>query len=363
MIRVLIHLSLLAVTTMPAMAQYCMLPGETPYSSLQPGITNFQLNTINRTSGNSESSSAVVVVTGVTTTLTAGQTYTISISHSEDTQFFAGARNNLRVWVDYNSNFSYLDAGETVLTVDLRPPATTYTATFTVPASTPAGTLNMRATAKMSVDAGHSLPTPCNVPADPLGYHGEMEDYKLVIVAAQGQAPQATFAVNSATVCRQGTISITNSSTGDPAPTFSWSATPAAGVTFTPSATSVSPVVKFTNQGNYSITCVATNSLGTHAAVKSVTVGSCILTTAGESKKDLFSFFPSPANDEVNFVFEAESSGTIRIAEATGRIIVSRDIISMKELTISTREFPNGIYIVRLTTSGNDTFTRFAVCH
>jgi hypothetical protein len=175
-------------------SQYCMLPGETPYSPLQPGITNFKLNGINRTSSNSESAGSVVVTTGLSTTLTAGQTYTVSISHSEDTQFFPGARNNIRVWIDYNNNLSFIDAGETVVLVDLEAPATTYTAVFTVPASTPAGTVALRATAKMSADAGHTLPTPCNVPADPLGYHGEMEDYSVVIQPANpGQSPTAIF--------------------------------------------------------------------------------------------------------------------------------------------------------------------------
>jgi hypothetical protein len=165
-------------------AQYCMLPGQTAYSNLQPGITNFKLNTINRTSGNVESSSSVVVTTGLSTNLVQGQTYTVSITHSEDTQFFPGARNNIRVWIDYNSNFVLNDAGETVISKDLEAPNTTYTTTFTVPLSAPVGTTMLRATAKMSADAGHTIPTPCDNPADPLGYHGEMEDYIVNILAA-----------------------------------------------------------------------------------------------------------------------------------------------------------------------------------
>lgn len=33
----------------------------------------------------------------------------------------------------------------------------------------------------MSSDAGHTIPTPCDSPADPIGYHGEMEDYSIEI--------------------------------------------------------------------------------------------------------------------------------------------------------------------------------------
>jgi PKD repeat protein len=248
-------------------AQYCMLPGQTPYSTLQPGITNFKLNTINRTSSNSESSSAVVVTTGMSTTLSPGQTYTIFITHSEDNQFFPGARNNLRVWLDYNGNFSFTDPGETILSKDLEFPATTYSAVFTVPGSAQTGTFALRATAKMSSDAGHTLPTPCNVPADPLGYHGEMEDYT-VLIGNPGM-PFTAFTVSSPTVCQTGTVNTNNTSVGSPAPAFSWSASPS-GVTFSPNAQATDPVLSFAGPGIYTVTCVSTNSAGTSYATKTV---------------------------------------------------------------------------------------------
>ncbi len=166
--------------------QYCMLAGRTCYSSDQPGITNFKLNTINRTSGNVENSQSVVVTTGLSTTLQRGKSYTISITHSEDVTNFPGARNNIRVWIDYNQNKKYTDANETVWSKNLAAPSNTDSFTFTVPATATLGTTSLRATAKMSADAGHSLPSPCDSPADPIGYHGEMEDYTVNIVAASG---------------------------------------------------------------------------------------------------------------------------------------------------------------------------------
>jgi hypothetical protein len=195
-------------------AQYCMLPGETAYSNLQPGITNFKLNSINRTSGNVESPTSVVVTTGLTTTLVQGQTYSISITHSEDNQFFPGARNNLRVWIDYNSNFTLNDAGETILSKDLEAPNTTYTANFTVPLSAPTGTTMLRATAKMSADAGHTIPTPCDNPPDPLGYHGEMEDYIVNILPAN-PTPTAYCTLPGRTPYSPNTPGITNFKLGN----------------------------------------------------------------------------------------------------------------------------------------------------
>jgi hypothetical protein len=338
--------------TLPLGAQYCMLSGQTPYSTLQPGITNFKLNTINRTSSNSESTASVVVLTGQSTTLVPGQTYTISISHSEDTQFFPGARNNLRVWADLNNNLSFLDAGETILTKDLEAPATTYTATFTLPGSTPGGTYTIRATAKMSADAGHSLPTPCNVPADPLGYHGEMEDYTIVVAGGDpGQAPVSSFQLAS-TVCIASAASVTNASTGTPTPTYSWSSSPSVGVTFSPNSTATNPKITFSSAGNFTITCLSTNSVSTNAAVKTVTVKAC--SGAGVSEAGWLqniSMGPIPVCDVLNIQLPyANDRTTFELVNCTGEI-VSSGIVGKEHdpaLQLDMSAFQNGIYIIRI---------------
>jgi hypothetical protein len=342
--------------------QYCMLTGQTPYSTLQPGITNFQLNTINRTSGNSESTSAVVVTTGQTTTLTAGQTYTFSISHSEDYQFFPGARNNLRVWIDYNSNNSYSDAGETVLSANLLAPGTTYTTTFTLPVSVPAGTLNLRATAKMSADAGHSLPTPCNVPADPLGYHGEMEDYTIVVInTGSGTSPVANFMVASS-VCVNAALTVSNVSTGSPTPTYSWNATPSAGVTFSPNSTSVNPKLKFTQPGTYTILCTAVNSNSTSSASKTVTVSSCNF--LGLEKETLSEFLigPNPANDHLNISGSAEGITDILIRDQTGRLLFEQKSTGVDgKITLDVNSLSPGIYVIKVLTANKQTCSKLLI--
>ncbi|MBL7934160.1 MAG: T9SS type A sorting domain-containing protein [Bacteroidia bacterium] len=328
-------------------AQYCMLPGQTAYSNLQPGITNFQLNTINRTSGNVESASSVVVATGLSTTLTAGQAYTFSISHSEDTQFFQGARNNLRVWIDFNNNFSYTDAGETVLSVDLEAPATTYTYVYTIPSTITSGTYALRATAKMSSDAGHTLPTPCNSPADPLGYHGEMEDYMVIVENPNaGQSPTSAFVLSS-TVCLKSQVTASNSSTGNPSPTYSWTSIPATGVTFSPSSTSTNPVISFSNVGNFSITCKATNSVSSNSSTKVISVSACGVGLNEINSRENVTFYPNPAKEFI-VLNPAINIKNVRIFDAVGRQVyneTAKDEIPLK-LNISALE--NGIYFIEL---------------
>jgi hypothetical protein len=337
---------------METFGQYCMLPGEIPYSPQQPGITFFGLNTISRTSGNSESSSSVVKVTGVSTTITPGQTYTISITHSEDAQFFPGARNNLRVWIDYNSNFSFLDAGETVLSADLVPPLTTYTLAFTVPAGIPPGTLTLRATAKMSSDAGHTIPTPCNVPADPIGYHGEIEDYLLVVEAADpGQEPLAGFSMSSETLCTTANLTLTNTSTGTPTPTYSWSASPSGGVTFSPNNTDANPTIKFSNAGTYSIVCTASNSVDAHSAGKTVTVSVCSTVGLAETNPEPeLHFWPNPANRRLNVKPpENHTLWKLSIFNAIGAVVLEVSLIheNQESQEIDLSPLSSGLYFVR----------------
>jgi hypothetical protein len=206
----------LLVGSFSVRAQYCMLPGRKIYSANQPGITNFKLNTINRTSGHVEKplDSPSLVVTTDSTTLARGKTYTVTISHSKDAVFFPTAKNNIRIWIDYNKNFQFTDAGETVLSKDDEAPGTTYTGTFTVPANAPLGTTRMRVTAKMGPDAGHTAPTSCDtLPKDPLDYHGEMEDYKVTIVQFPASVEELADNVLEVSlypnpVSRQATISL-----------------------------------------------------------------------------------------------------------------------------------------------------------
>lgn len=182
----LLLISAIALCATSAKAQYCMLPGRTSYSANQPGISNFKLKNINRTSSNVENplSQPSIVVTTDSAVLERGKTYVVTITHTRDSVIptFANARNNIRVWLDYNSDKDFEDAGETVITKDLIMYGT-YTDSFTVPATAKLGVTRLRATAKMSSDAGHSVPTPCDMPADPIDYHGEMEDYTITIVA------------------------------------------------------------------------------------------------------------------------------------------------------------------------------------
>ena len=158
-------------------------PSVIPYNNNMPGITNVTFNTINRTSAALESSSSNYVNTLLTTTLTKGQSYPFSMKFNIDASICGQA--NLRVWIDWDRNGILVDAGETVVSVNNKAPGT-YTVNIVVPMSASTGTTKMRVTSKMTTACAHTLPTPCNIPEDPLDYHGGVEDYDIIISAVSG---------------------------------------------------------------------------------------------------------------------------------------------------------------------------------
>ena len=165
-------------------AQWC-IPVVQPYGSTTPGISNVTFNTINHASSALESPTDNYINTNISTSSVRGQSYFFSMTFNLDVQFCASM--NLRVWIDFNQNGVLDDAGETVLSINNQT-GPTYTSSIVIPASAALGTTRMRVSTKMntSTQCGHTLPDPCNIPADPIGWHGGVEDYNLNIINATG---------------------------------------------------------------------------------------------------------------------------------------------------------------------------------
>jgi len=205
---------MLCLASVSMNAQWCIPSTIIPYAPTMPGITHVVIGTIDRTSSDLENyPNNSYVNTGLSTDLEIGNTYSVSITHTIDGTICPDM--NLRVWIDYNLDYSLEDAGETVISVNHHAPGT-YSGTFTIPATAVPGITRMRITAKMSNIGGHTLPTPCDMPnPDPLGYHGETEDYSLNILTATGiqnaPSPYSTLSVFPTVVTDHVTISIPSS--------------------------------------------------------------------------------------------------------------------------------------------------------
>ncbi|MGV6828749.1 MAG: M4 family metallopeptidase [Flavobacteriales bacterium] len=122
-------------------------------------ISRVQLNTIDNTSGGQFYSD----FTATSTNLTEGDTYTITVTPTWTGTVYA---EGYSVWIDYNDDQDFSDAGEQVWTQA----ATTNTpvsGTFTVPSGTAAKDVRMRVSMKYN-----GIPTSCETFT-----YGEVEDY------------------------------------------------------------------------------------------------------------------------------------------------------------------------------------------
>ncbi|QAA82166.1 T9SS type A sorting domain-containing protein [Aequorivita sp. H23M31] len=161
-------------------------------------ISRVQLNTINNTSGAQKYSD----FTSISTTLSEGTAYTITI-----TPKWTGSSYNegYAVWIDYNGNKNFNDPGELVWS-KAASKTTPVSGTFTIPSGTVRAETRMRVAMKYN-----GIPTSCETFS-----YGEVEDYTINLTAGGGdtQAP-STPANLTATNITQTTASISWSASTD----------------------------------------------------------------------------------------------------------------------------------------------------
>lgn len=131
-------------------------------------ISRVQLNTIDNTSGAQFYSD----FTGISTTLTKDSEYTITITPTWTGTIYNEAYG---VWIDYNRDGDFNDAGEQVFTQG-NTQATSVSGSFTIPSSAVENSTRMRVTMRYN-----QVPGPC----DNFTY-GEVEDYTVII---EGSGP------------------------------------------------------------------------------------------------------------------------------------------------------------------------------
>jgi hypothetical protein len=148
----------------PPPPAYCSSNGN---NSSYEWINKVVLGSINNTSGNN---GGYHNYTSLSTNLTAGSAYSINL-----TPGFASASYNeyWRVWIDYNNDLDFNDAGEQV---GQGSGTGAINVAFTVPAGTPTGNKRMRVSMKYN-----AYPTACEVFT-----YGEVEDYTVVIGSGGG---------------------------------------------------------------------------------------------------------------------------------------------------------------------------------
>ncbi|MGV6830203.1 MAG: immunoglobulin-like domain-containing protein [bacterium] len=137
-------------------------------------ISRVQLNTIDNTSGAQFYSN----FTNVSTSLTQGQSYTITVTPTWTGTVYA---EGYSVWIDYNKDGDFSDAGEQVWS-QAATTATPVSGSFTIPSGTVQGNTRMRVTMQYN-----AVPSACGSFT-----YGEVEDYT---VNLQGEGPDTVAPV------------------------------------------------------------------------------------------------------------------------------------------------------------------------
>ena len=145
------------VTTLPATAAYCTSKGN---SVADEYIGRVQLGTINNASTGGTGYSDF---TSISTNLSKGTAYTITVTPTWTGTAYA---EGFAVWIDYNGDKDFDDAGELVWSRTAST-ATPATGTFTIPATAITGATRMRVSMKYN-----GVPTACEAFS-----YGEVEDY------------------------------------------------------------------------------------------------------------------------------------------------------------------------------------------
>ncbi len=158
-------------------AQYCASNGN---STADEYIGRVQLNTIDNSSGVGTTSTGYSNFTGISTSLDTSTGYTITITPTWTGSTYS---EGYSVWIDYNQDDDFTDAGEQVFT-NAASASTPVSGTFTVPVSATAGNTRMRVSMKYN-----AIPTSC----ESFGY-GEVEDYTITInVVSPCSTPVTAF--------------------------------------------------------------------------------------------------------------------------------------------------------------------------
>jgi hypothetical protein len=154
-----------------------------------------------------------------------------------------GGTAGIAVFVDWNNDLDFVDAGETVYTSNAYQATGTTTSSFTIPTGTPIGDYRMR----IVTDWNSINPASC---AFASGNRGEMEDYKLSVIA-----PPACLAPTT----------LTSSSITSTSATISWTAAspaPASGYEYFYSTSATAPTAGTTPSGSTAAGVVTANITG-----------------------------------------------------------------------------------------------------
>ncbi|MFN5879493.1 MAG: GEVED domain-containing protein [Flavobacteriales bacterium] len=306
-------------------------------------IQNVSLNTINNTTACT--SGGYISYTGQSTTLNKGSQYTVTVTPAIGaTVGTAYTDDEIAVWIDYNDDNDFLDAGEQVGYV-LVGAGWSNQFTFTVPTGAVTGAVTMRVRISYSVDGAID---PCAVAT-----YGETEDYTVNlqpapsgVLSLQCGSNQTIYATSSTVM--PNVVSAASASTTCPGGSVTVTQTPVAGTAL--------------NNGANNVTVSATDQCGNTQTCQ-VTV--TYINNLGIGEMNLFSnvtMFPNPVSEELMIDLSSVSSEevVIEIYDMSGKLVATNNNENGSIVSVNMSSVANGIYQVKLSTENTQVIRRIS---
>jgi hypothetical protein len=169
------------------------------------GISNVLLGTTNVVNSDATYTDNTATVIDFAQSITANVQITFETGYTYDTN----------IWIDFNNDYDFEDAGELVKTgvASTNAIPTTLNASFIMPATAPLGQHRMRIG---TADTGQFVPDPCYS-----GFYGATIDYTVNIITASCVPPAATAVIVPACGSNQYSVDVTVTALGNGTPTIS----------------------------------------------------------------------------------------------------------------------------------------------
>jgi lysyl endopeptidase len=310
-------------------------------------IQNVNLGSINNTT--SCTTGGYMDYSSLSTSVNKGSTYTVTVTPAIGTNIGQAYTNDeIAVWIDYNDDNDFTDAGEQVGYV-LVAQGWSNQFQFTVPTSATTGAVRMRVRISYSVVAEGGAPIdPCAVAT-----FGETEDYTVNIQAAASGVLSLQCPGNQTIYATQSTVvpnltSTATSSTTCPGGAVSETQSPAAGTAL--------------QNGQNVITVSATDQCGnTQTCTTTITY----INNLGITDNELLSqvnIYPNPFNEELNIDLSSVKNETVvvEIYDISGKLIHAEISEDQALLNISLMNIAKGQYHVHLRTNASSVVKRIS---
>lgn len=306
-ITFLLRFSILIVSMLlssSTFAQYCTSNGNTSY---QTGVSQVIFNTINN-SDTVNNDNAYEDFTAISTNVTQSSTYNLTVNVNTDGNY----RVDAFVWIDWNQDNDFLDAGETydmgnVTNVSNGPPSLS-PLSVTIPATATLGTTRMRVAARYNSD-----PTSCGT-----GYDGEVEDYSINVIASaapeiniQGNATDIVDGDTTPSVTDDTDFGNTDITAGTVVKTFTIQNNPGTAALNLTGTGPAYVAISGTNAADFSVTANPTTPI----AISGSTTFNITFNPSTTGLKTATLTIANDDSDEGSYTFNIQGTGTTTLQE------------------------------------------------